>query len=148
MNDKDVVIKGLECCRHSFCCDCPYEKYSENCTDKLITEAHRFVKHQQEDIEKLAAQNVKIKKCFTIEFDDDKLKKIVKKTVDKITIDIKQAENEAIREFAEELIINLDGDIEAYANAGHGLNIYEWLKYYLVSKGAIKAEKEMTGGEP
>ena len=51
MNDAEI-IKGLECCRHSFCCDCPYEKYSENCTDKLLAEAHRFVKHQQAEIEK------------------------------------------------------------------------------------------------
>lgn len=55
MNDAEI-IKALECCRHSFCCDCPYEKYSENCTDKLITEAHRFVKHQQAKIERLTEE--------------------------------------------------------------------------------------------
>lgn len=47
---------------------------------------------------------------------------------------------DGIKEFAKELMYNLDGDIEAYANAGHGLNIYEWLISYLVSKGAIEAE--------
>lgn len=53
MNDAEI-IKGLECCRHSFCCDCPYEKYSENCTDKLITEAYHLVKRQQAEIKQFA----------------------------------------------------------------------------------------------
>lgn len=55
MTDTEI-IKALECCRHSFCCDCPYEKYSENCTDKLLAEAHRFVKHQREEIERLTEE--------------------------------------------------------------------------------------------
>ena len=52
---------------------------------------------------------------------------------------------EAVKEFAKELMYNLDGDIEAYANAGHSLNVYAWLKGYLVCKGAIKAETEFFG---
>lgn len=55
MTDAEI-IKALECCRHSFCCDCPYEKYSENCTDELLAETHRFVKHQQVEIERLTEE--------------------------------------------------------------------------------------------
>lgn len=39
-----------------------------------------------------------------------------------------------MKDFVEELKINLDGDIEAYHNAGHDLNIYKWLMCYLESK--------------
>ena len=143
MNDAEI-IKALECCSNTqFCAvdtpNCPLGDVLM-CRSVLAKKAHDLIKRQQAEIEKLTTQNVKLKKCFTIEFDDNKLKKIVKKTVDRITIDIKQAENEAIREFAKELIINLDGDIEAYANAGHGLNVYRWLKAYLVSKEVIKEE--------
>ena len=45
--------------------------------------------------------------------------------------------SEAIREFAKELMQNLDGEIEDYGNAGHSLDVYAWLNYYLRSKGAI-----------
>lgn len=52
--------------------------------------------------------------------------------------------NDGIKEFAEELMFNLDEEIGAYANAGHGLNVYEWLYNYLRSKGIVK---EMTEGK-
>ena len=141
MTDAEI-IKALEyCVNHKECADdCPCIIAEKPCVLNTPIKLLNLIKRQREDIEKLTTQNVKLKKCFTIEFDDNKLKKIVKKTVDRIIIDIKQAETEAIKEFAEELIINLDGDIEAYANAGHGLNVYEWLVSYLNSKGAIENE--------
>lgn len=106
MNDAEI-IRALECHQNTrpTCAECPLyiRKQPIDCLEQLQRSALNLIRRQQADIEKLATQNVKLKKCFTIEFDDNKLKKIVKKTVDRITIDIKQAENEAIREFAEKL---------------------------------------------
>lgn len=59
--------------------------------------------------------------------------------------DIEDIQRDAVINFANELMCNLDGDIETYANAGHSLNVYAWLKSYLESKGAIKAEPELFG---
>lgn len=59
--------------------------------------------------------------------------------------DIKDIQRDAVINFANELMCNLDGDIEAYANAGHGLDVYGWLISYLESRGAIKAEPELFG---
>lgn len=59
--------------------------------------------------------------------------------------DIEDIQRDAVINFANELMCNLDGDIETYANAGHSLNVYVWLKSYLESKGAIKAEPELFG---
>lgn len=50
--------------------------------------------------------------------------------------------NKAIKDFTKELMQNLDGEIEDYANAGHSLNVYAWLNYYLRSKGAIETEDQ------
>lgn len=104
MTDAEI-IKALEyCVNHKECADdCPCIIAEKPCVLNTPIKLLNLIKRQREDIEKLTIQNVKLKKCFTIELDDNKLKKIVKKAVDRITIDIKQAENEAIKEFAEKL---------------------------------------------
>lgn len=57
-------------------------------------------------------------------------------------IETANIKSEAVKEFAKELIFNLDEDIAAYANVGHGLNVYEWLYSYLRSKRAITEEDD------
>jgi hypothetical protein len=134
MNDAEI-IKALECCcttKGGGCKECPLNDYEDTdvCQLKVTTEAYKLIQRQQAEIEKL--------------------KKIQQRQADLILEErgrryelssrFTTAKSEAIREFAKELIINLDGDIEAYANAGHGLNVYEWLVSYLNSKGAIENE--------
>lgn len=75
----------------------------------------------------------------------EKAMKIANEDADLMREQYKCVKAEAIREFAEELMFNLDGDIEAYANAGHGLNVYEWLYSYMRSKRAIKEEGKDNG---
>ena len=75
-----------------------------------------------------------------VTYDDERLKEIVNDATKNIELQVEDIRANAIKDFAKELIINLDGDIEAYANAGHGLNVYEWLVSYLNSKGAIENE--------
>lgn len=117
MNDAEI-IKALECCANTtvkesttVCLDCCFCPY-EDCTTMLSDEAYQLIKRQQAEIELFA-------------------------DIGKMYSEIRA---EAVKEFAKELIINLDGDIEAYANAGHGLNVYEWLVSYMNSKGAIENE--------
>lgn len=133
MNDAEI-IKALECCsttKGGNCKECPFYAYEESeCQQKAINEAHELSQRQQAEIERL--------------------KKIQQRQADliieergrryELTSQFTIARAETIKEFAKELIINLDGDIEAYANAGHGLNVYEWLVSYLNSKGAIENE--------
>lgn len=125
MNDAEI-IKVLESMA---------DEDSENFSCDVLD----LIRRQQADIEKLATQNVKLKKCFTIEFDDDKLEEIVQKAADRITIDIKQAKNEAIREFADKIKARLQ-DVSRLNNDG---TVYFLVGYELIEKIA----KEMTGGD-
>lgn len=132
MNDVEI-IKALECCSmpHTevkcFCCKSTNVDICSKLNPTIILD---LINRQKAEIEKLESKN------NTLTIDNAILKSIIGSLKD----DIQTAKSEAIREFAEELIINLDGDIEAYANAGHGLNIYEWLVGYMNSKGAIENE--------
>lgn len=142
MTDSEI-IKALECCKTSnvYCYDCPLEDIAaiqniEVCQDKLITEAYKLIDRQKAEIERL---NIDLKAMRGAANPwKAEVQRICKREFDNIEVDIEAIKSEAVREFAEELMYNLDGDIEAYANAGHGLNVYEWLKSYLVSKGAIE----------
>ena len=108
-----------------------------NCqpTTKLCKEALDLIERQQAEIDRL---NIDLKamrgaaNSYKAHYEELK-----SENFETIKI-LKTAKSEAVREFAEELMYNLDGDIEAYANAGHGLNVYEWLKSYLVSKRATE----------
>lgn len=154
MNDAEI-IKALEyCVSHKECADdYPCVIAEKPCVVNDPIKLLNLIKRQQEDIEKLMTQNVKLKKCFTIEFDDDKLKKIVKKTVDRITIDIKQAENEAIKEFAEKLKANfakLDYKTDTHrktCDVDFCDKTVNWVIHDITSAEIDNLVEELTGGE-
>lgn len=131
MNDVEI-IKALEYCVHHKDCDdgCPCVIAEKPCVVNDPMKLFNLIQRQQAEIKKLESKN------NTLTIDNA----IMKSKIGSLEDDIQTAKSEAIKEFAKELIINLDGDIEAYANAGHGLNIYEWLVSYMNSKGAIENE--------
>lgn len=152
MTDAEI-IKALECCRHSFCCDCPYEKYSENCTDKLITEAHRFVKHQQAEIEKQKKDVIDI---------DSFLRNLCKErllngnkiaTFEDLQSYINKQKSEAIKEFAEKLKANfakLDYKTDTHrktCDVNFCDKTVNWVIHDITSAEIDNLVKEMTGGE-
>lgn len=114
MTDAEI-IKALECCinNNGICEDCPLlnkRNSSIECTVELIRDALDLINRQRAEIEELASQNAKVRKIVTIKFDEDKLKEITQKALDRIEIEIKQAKSEAIREFAEKAAIRLDAN--------------------------------------
>ncbi len=112
------IIKALECCLVGKCGKCQMLKKSIaapecECKDILLSKLSDLINRQKAEIDQFAD----IGKMYS------------------------EVRAEAIRDFAEELIFNLNEDISAYSNAGHGLNVYSWLTNYLISKGAIKYDK-------
>ena len=103
MTDTEI-IKALECCLDCNCSECPAMDEDGNCHETNYSEVLDLINRQKEEIEELTTRNDKLKNHFTIKFDNDKLKEIVKKAAEKIEIDIKQTKSEAIREFARRLI--------------------------------------------
>ena len=150
MTDKEI-IKALECCHSTKggCKDCPLNyRRSADCVDYLEENALDLIRRQQEKINHFAEANkmvVDLKTVKTDKTEDEILKRLLTQRVEFIpnNKDIEDIQMDAVINFANELMCNLDGDIETYANAGHGLDVYGWLKSYLVSRGAIKAEPEM-----
>lgn len=138
MTDAEI-IKALKCCSNDdneVCVNnCPLYK-TEECCEELPELALDLIRRQQAEIEEL-----KNKPPFALmKYSKKDLEAIVAKKFEDIEIDINKVISEAVREFAVELLYNLDVDIETYANAGHGLNVYGWLKGYLVNKEVINAE--------
>ena len=158
---EEQIIQALETCQtDKACTSCPYYAPTNmKCISQLASDASSLIKRQKAELEMLKKRiQHLLQSNFIASFDEkapdgsykrniveadscvkteNEVREIAKATILPM---IKQTRTEAIKEFAEELIINLDGDIGAYANAGHGLNVYEWLVSYLNSKGAIENE--------
>ena len=140
MTDNEI-IKALECCLILHKCDecpCDFDTNGKTFCKDLGLKIFDLIKRRQIYIERLQEY---YRRYNDLEEETEELRIEVEYAREKISQMeefIITTKSEAVREFAEELMYNLDGDIEAYANAGHGLNVYEWLKSYLVSKGAIE----------
>lgn len=150
MTDKEI-IKALECCSTPHTevkCHCCKSTNGDICNKLNPTIILDLIHRQQEEINHFVEANkmvVDLKTVKTDKTEDEILKRLLTQRVEFIpnNKDIEDIQMDAVINFANELMCNLDGDIEAYVNAGHSLNVYGWLKSYLVSRGAIKAEPEM-----
>ena len=149
MTDKEI-IKIMECCAkdEAACVECPFFYEDVDCNSSLIKMLYGVISRQQAEINQFAEANkmvVDLKTVKTDKTEDEILKRLLTQRVEFIpnNKDIEDIQMDAIINFANELMCNLDGDIEAYVNAGHSLNVYGWLKSYLVSRGTIRAEPEM-----
>ena len=113
--------------------------------DRLKNELHGkvdYIHEQREVIDDLKDKYNKKGLTLNIAVDKEQIEKSVQECMRDYELQINGIRNGEINEFAEELIFNLEEDIGAYANAGHTLNVYQWLYSYLRSKGAIKEEDE------
>lgn len=57
---KEEVKKGLEICLTIYCKDCPYDDKFTDCSDRLKTDARKLIIEQEQEIERLKAQQRKI----------------------------------------------------------------------------------------
>lgn len=145
MTDNEI-IKALECCTKQGCSDnetkeCPLKPY-EDCSTRLAINALDLINRQKAEIARLQKTQDDIDNFARDLCEERVLKGKAIADFEDLQEYIRKEKSEAIREFAKELMCNLDGDIGAYTNAGHILNVYEWLYSYLRSKGTIKEEDE------
>lgn len=162
MTDNEI-IKALECCvNNQYCWLCVLKDREDDCydilksaldlinrqkaeIDRLKNELHGkvdYIHEQQEVIDDLKDKYNKKGLTLNIAVDKEQIEKSVQECMRDYELQFNGIRNGEINEFAEELIFNLEEDIGAYANAGHTLNVYQWLYSYLRSKGAIKEEGE------
>lgn len=57
---KEEVKKGLEICLTIYCKDCPYDDKFTDCSNRLKTDARKLIIEQEQEIERLKAQQRKI----------------------------------------------------------------------------------------
>lgn len=134
----EQIKKALKLCQTVECTkECPL--YEADCisADALEKHALDLINRQEAEIERLKAENEqlgndvdrKLKYIYELEA------KIENHKDECLTIyarGLYEGETEAIKE----LMFNLKGDISAYSNAGHDLDVYAWLQNYA---------KEMVG---
>lgn len=116
MTDAEI-IKTFECClrntiAYENCDQYPYKAHNNYCMDKMFSDILALINRQKVEIERL--------------------KEIAESPILGKLVHVWK--NEAIKEFAKELMFNLDEEIGAYSNAGHSLNVYAWLNAYMSEK--------------
>ncbi len=57
---KEEIKKGLEICLTIYCKDCPYDDKFTDCSNRLKTDARKLIIEQEQEIERLKAQQRKI----------------------------------------------------------------------------------------
>lgn len=156
------IIKALKCCsvpNAEACSECPlFPLQYPECMVTKSKNALDLIYHQNEEIEGLNRHISKLNDHINILCEDKeklvsqrdeyicRLAERINYSSQPLIVSIPELTDvvrtyikfEAVKEFARELITNLDGDIEAYANAGHSLNVYEWLISYMTNKGVIE----------
>lgn len=112
----EEIIKVLDCCAkaiHKGCRNCPLFAVN-GCVRTMSENALDLIKRQQEEINNLQKRIVFWREDMDYHPERERAKAI------------------------KELMMNLDGELLDYSNAGHSLDIYEWLQNYI---------KEMLGEE-
>lgn len=137
MTDNEI-IETLEFCSEYSCSDtlikeCPLKPY-EDCLTRLAINALDLINRQKVEIARLQKTQGDIDNFARDLCEERVLKGKAIADFEDLQEYIRKEKSKAISAFAKELMYNLDGDIEAYTNAGHILKLFAKICQYTLNK--------------
>lgn len=126
----DAIIDALEKCKQSFT---PATYWY-----KTMIKASKFIKRQNAEIARLQQTQDDIDNFARSLCEERVLKGKAIADFEDLQEYIRKEQSKAVKEFADQLITDLNEDIENYTKAGQGHEITDdidgWLKYYIRAK--------------
>ena len=147
MTDNEI-IKALECCSNGLdgCRECPAKEHNLECGNVLKFRALNLINRQKAEIARLKQTQDDIDNFARSLCEERVLNGKAISDFEDLQEYIRKEQSKAVKEFADQLITDLNEDIENYTKAGQRHEITDdidgWLKYYIRAK-LYKTERDL-----